>query len=132
MAVIRLKIVFACTADDNLTNCCDDSDAVEESSSKGPGHGALIFLAIPALLLHSDDQLLLELLQAAGDLAGPVLLVQHLHLPVNIRDMQIPIAFCLHSKTKTHSVMSQITSVIANLFAFISLLVCISLSLSNS
>ena len=41
-------------------------------------------------------------------------------------------ALCLQIKTQTHSVMSQITSVIANLFAFISLLVCISLSLSNS
>ena len=58
-----------------LTDSGDNSDAVEESSSEGPGHRPLVLLPVPALLLQGDDQLLLEPLEAGADLRGPVLLV---------------------------------------------------------
>ena len=61
------------------TNCCDDGDAVEECSSKCPGHRGLIFLPVPSLLLQSDDQLLLKLLQTGRHLWCPVLLMQNIH-----------------------------------------------------
>ena len=40
----------------------------------------LLLLAVPALLLESNDELLLKLLESVRDLARPVGLVQHLHL----------------------------------------------------
>ena len=58
-----------------VTDSRDDGDAVEESSSEGPGHRPLVLLPVPALLLQGDDQLLLKPLETGADLRGPVPLV---------------------------------------------------------
>lgn len=66
----------------------DDSDGVEEATTKSPPECGLVLFAVPASLLHGYNQTLFEATQLRGYLRGPIFLMEHLHFPAEQKERE--------------------------------------------